>query len=156
MHECRFTTVTAKDGFLVVDFSEPYLRRELRAYFEKRYFLYVSRRCKTLQTSGILFALDLSQAAVEGLVRLFVDRAVLDPTNFGESGLIDLGWGLRTQLPGDVPSGNAAERLAWLVERLAVEARLRAHFYGRLALLLREMLARPQLRAMVRTFLKFL
>jgi hypothetical protein len=154
--ECHLRPVTSGDGSWVVDFSEPYLRRELRGHLERHFPWYVRRQCQALQDSGALFALDLSRTAVEGLVRLFVERAIVDPTGFGSVWLLDLVRGLRIQLQGEPPSASPEESLAWLLERLAVEAHLRAHFHGRLAILIREMLDREALRPMVRQFFLFL
>lgn len=154
--DCYLRTVTSGDGSWVVDFSEPYLRRELRAYLERHFSWYIKRQCQALQDSGILFAMDLSRTAVEGLVRLYVERAIEDPTGFGSIWLLDLVRGLRIQFDGEPPSGSPQETLAWLLERLVVEAHLRAHFHGRLSLLIREMLDRETLRSMVREFFEFL
>jgi hypothetical protein len=154
--DCHLRAVISGDGSWVVDFSEPYLRRELRGYLERRFPWYVRRQCRALQNSGALFAIDLSRTTVEGLVRLFVERAIVDPAGFGSIWLLDLVQGLRIQLEGEPPSASPEEGLAWLLERLAVEAHLRAHFYGRLALLIREMLDHEALRPIVREFFEFL
>lgn len=154
--ECRLDLAPSADGALIIDFKEPYLRRELRAHFERHQPWYLRRQCQILQESGVLFALDLSPAAVDALVKLFVDRAIIDPVGFGSVWLVDLVQGLRIQLDGTPDGDTREEILAWLLERLAVEAHLRAHFYGRLALLIREMLERESLRRMVREFFEFL
>jgi hypothetical protein len=153
--ECHLRFLIAADGSLVVDFNEPHLRRELRTYFERNFGWYVRRQCQMLQNQGVLFSLDLSTTTVEALVRLFVERAVGDPVAFGSSWLFELVRGLRIQFSGDPPDSRE-EMLAWLLERLAAEAQLRAHFYGRLAMLIREMLDREVLRPMVRDFFEFL
>ncbi|HWM92939.1 MAG TPA: hypothetical protein VN493_19405 [Thermoanaerobaculia bacterium] len=154
--DCHLQPVISGGGSWVVDFSEPYLRRELRAHLERHFSWYVRHQCQALQESGALFALDLSRAAVEGLVRLFVDRAIADPAGFGSVWLLNLVLSLRIQLKEKPPSDSLEESLAWLLERLAVEAHLRAHFHGRLALLIREMLDRETLRPTVREFFEFL
>lgn len=154
--ESHLGVVISADGSLVVDFKEPYLRRELRAHFERNFAWYVRQQFQTLQDRGVLFSLALSQTAVETLVRLFVERAVGDPLGFGGVWLFDLVRGLRIELSGEPPTESREATLAWLLERLAVEAQLRAHFYGRLALLIREMLDREVLRPMVREFFEFL
>jgi hypothetical protein len=154
--ECHLRTIAAADGAWLVDFSEPYLRRELRAYFERHNAWYLKRQCQILQERGVLFAVDLSPVAVETLVRLFVERAVVDPVGFGTVWLLDLVHGLRIQLSGNPPDDSPEEVLAWLLEQVATEAQFRAHFYGRLALLIREMLDREPLRRMVRDFFEYL
>jgi hypothetical protein len=154
--DCHLRTVITSDGSWAIDFSEPYLRRELRGHLERHFPWYIRRQCQTLQNSGVLFALDISREAVEGMVRLFVERAIVDPASFGSVWMLDLVLGLRIQLQGEPPSGAPEERLAWLVERLTVEVHLRAHFHGRLVLLIREMLDREPLRPMVRAFFEVL
>jgi hypothetical protein len=154
--ECHLLTVASPDGAWLVDFSEPYLRRELRTYFERHHAWYLKRQCQILQERGVLFAIDLSPVAVETLVRLFVERAVVDPVGFGSVWLLDLVQGLRIQLNGNPPDDSQEEILAWLLEQVAVEAQFRAHFNGRLALLIREMLDREPLRRMVRDFFEYL
>jgi hypothetical protein len=154
--ECRLRPVVSPTGGWLVDFDEPYLRRELRAFFERHHPFYLDRQCQILQARGVLFAIDLSAAAVESLVRLFVERAVIDPPGFGSVWLLDLVQGLRIQMSGTPPGDSQEEVLAWLLEQVAVEAQFRAHFYGRLALLIREMLDREPLRRMVRDFFEYL
>lgn len=152
---CQLGPVVSNEGVVIVDFNEPYLRRELRAYFERNAAWYVRRQCATLQDQGVLFSLDLSVPAVEGLVRLFVERAIGDPATYGSAWLFELLRGMRIQFAG-TPPDSREEMLAWLLERIAVEAQLRTHFYGRLALLIREMLDREVLRPVVRDFFEFL
>jgi hypothetical protein len=154
--ECYLRTIEADDGSWVVDFTEPYLRRELRLHFDSNFPWYVRRQCQRLQVSGILFAADLSQSAVEGLVHLFVERAIADPASFGVTWLVELVLSLQVEVAGEHPSGPLEERLAWVVERLAVEIQLRKRFYSRLAFLIHEMLEREPLRPIVHEFLEFL
>jgi hypothetical protein len=154
--EGHLHTVASPDGAWLVDFSEPYLRRELRAYLERYHPFYLKQQCQTLQESGVLFALDLSATAVEALVRLFVERTVVDPVGFGSVWLLDLVQGLRVQVNGNPPGTSKEDILAWLLEQVTMERQLRAHFHGRLALLIREMLDREPLRRMVREFFEFL
>jgi hypothetical protein len=154
--DCHLRAVVSADGSWVIDFSEPYLRRELRAYVEGYSPWYLKRQCQALQDIGALFDLDLSTAAIENLVRLFVERAVADPAGFGSVWLLDLVRGLKIQLNGEAPSDSPEDSLVWLLEKLAVETQLQAHFRGRLALLIREMLDREVLRPMVREFFEFL
>jgi hypothetical protein len=154
--DCHLGTVIAPNGTWVVDFGEPYLRRELRAHFERHFSWYLRRQCRVLQDCGIFFALTLSSATEEALVRLFVERALADPVGFGSAWLVDLVGSMKIQMKGDPPDGPPEARLVWLLEQLELQAHLRAHFYGRLALLIREMLDRDSLRPMVREFFEYL
>lgn len=151
---CRLQTTISTDGTWIIDFKEPYLRRELAEHFGQHYPWYLRRQCEVLQRSGILFALDLSPAAVEGLVRLFVDRAVFDP-NFGSDWLLDLVRSVRLQLSSEPASESPEALLAWVMEELG-DSYLRMHFHARLGLLIREMLDRETLRPTVRDFFESL
>lgn len=153
---CHLRPVTSPDGTWVIDFSEPYLRRELRTHFERHLPWYLRRQCRILQESGVLFAFDLSPAAVDGLVSLFVERAVVDPSGFGSRWLLDLVRGLKIQIGGKPPSDSPEETLVWLLEQLTTKAQLLGHFHGRLALLIREMLERETLRPTVSEFFEYL
>jgi hypothetical protein len=154
--DCHLRTAEAADGSWAVDFSEPYLRRELRVYLERHFPWYVRQRCKTLQESGVLFDPDLAPPAIEGLVRLFVERGAANPAGFGGNWLLDMVGGLRARLHGSPPADSPAEVLAWLLERVAIETHRRALFQGRLALLIREMLDSDALRPAVHDFFEFL
>lgn len=154
--DCHLEVILAGDGSWRVDFAEPYLRRELRGHFERSLPWFVRRQCRFLQESGVLFAMDLSRTTVEGLVRLFVERAIVDPAGFGSVWLFDIVQGIRIQISGEIPSGRAEERLAWLLEKLLAERQLRSHFHSRLALLVREMLDFEELRPMVQEFFEAL
>jgi hypothetical protein len=153
--DCYLHPIATRDGFPVIDFSEPYLRREVRAYFERRRVWYLLDQCQKLQASGIFFAPNLSQAAIDGLVRLFVDRALVDPED-GVGWLVGLIMSVQTQVSGTLPEGSPEEQLTWIIGKLAAEAQLRAHFHGRVALLIRAMLDHEPLRPQVRGFFDFL
>jgi hypothetical protein len=151
--ECHLRRIMSPAGAWIVDFDAPHLRRELRAFLEEDNPWYVDQQCQILQRRGVLFALDLSTTAVEALVRLFVERAVIEPGGFDLPEMVQT---LRIQLRGTPPGESQDEILAWLFEQATLEAQLRAHFYSRLALLIREMLDREPLRRMVRDFFEYL
>ncbi len=149
--DCHLRTVRSNEGVWVVDFTEPYLRRELRGHLERHFPWYVRVQCQVLQRSGALFSVEFSLGAVEGLVRLFVQRSLVDPAGFGSLWLLDLVRSLRIQLP-DTPSEEEPEMvLVWLLSK-AAEEHLKGHFYSRLALLIREILDHETLRPMVHEF----
>ncbi|MDX1997456.1 MAG: hypothetical protein SF066_07025, partial [Thermoanaerobaculia bacterium] len=153
--DCHLSTSPSEDGVWTVSFSEPYLGEKLRRYFERSAPWYFRAQCAKLQESGALFFFDLSLAAVEGLVGLFVERALADPSDFGSPWLLEMVHGLRIELAGEPSSESPEETLKWMLEKLA-EAQLRAHFLRRLAFLLREMLEREGLRPRVHEFLSSL
>lgn len=153
--DCCLRTVASGNGAWAVDFCEPYLRDELRSYLDKHHPWYVRRQCERLQASGVLFFDDLSPKAVEGLVRLFIERAIVDPTNYGSLWLLRLMASGRTALSGgDLPE-SSDEMLAWLSEKLA-QAHLRVRFQERVSIFIREMLDHDVLRPVVRQFFELL
>jgi len=153
LRECNLRRVTSSNGTPIIDFSDAHLRRELRTFLDVENSFYVDEQCEVLQRRGMLFALDLSAAAVEALVKLFVDRAVVDPAGVD---LPEIVQSLRIQFRGAPAGASDEEILAWLFEQATLEAQWRAHFYGRLALLIREMLDREPLRRLVRDFFEYL
>jgi hypothetical protein len=130
--DCGLRTVQAGNGAWVVDFREPYVRGALRSHLHERHPWYLRRQCERLQQSGILFDAGLSSAAVAGLVRLFVERAIADPATFGRSWLSDL------------VRGPAAEKA------------VRQRVLERVAVLIREMAEHNVLRPVIRQFFEHL
>jgi hypothetical protein len=146
--ECRLTCVRREDGRAIVDFTEAHLRRDVRDQLRSRHSRFVRRQIQALQSSGLLFA-DLSETALDGLIRLFVERAREDPRLSGESWLSELANALRARMPGEPPEGSVPQQLGWLIAKALAEIQLRQFLYGRLSLLIREMLDREELRPMV-------
>ena len=150
--DCHLRTIVSGDGLWIVDFLEPYLRDDLRSYLNQHHCWYVRRQYERLQNSGVLFYADISPKAVEGLVQLFIERAIVDPTAFGSSWLLQFVVSGRAALTdaGELPD-SPDEMLEWLAEKLA-QVHLRDRFQERLSILIREMLDRDELRAVVREF----
>lgn len=149
--DCHLQAVTTASGSWIVDFSDPSLRPDLRAYIERHHPWFLRSQCGLLQKSGILFALNLSPAAIDGLVRLFVERAVADPADFGVAWLLDLIRTSRLLLKGrDDPADDPLDD--FLMRLLEEGSPLRWHFHSRLAILIREMLDRDVLRPVVQDF----
>ena len=148
--DCHLRTVVSVDGSWVIDFSEPYLRDELRTYLQSCHPWYLRRQCRRLQDSGVLFSSDLSPTAVDGLVQLFVERAVVDPAGFSSIWLLDLVLSARAVLQGEPPPESASieDVLTWLSKKFAQE-KLLAFFHERLTILIREMLSHDVLRDVV-------
>jgi hypothetical protein len=116
-HDCALRTIASATGSWVVDFCNPRLRADVRARLNERYPWYLRRQCERLQESGIFFDATLSMSAVEGLARLYVDRAIVDPTDFGSVWLLDLVRGRHRDAAKD--SGVLNERLSILIREMA-------------------------------------
>ncbi|HEY0141360.1 MAG TPA: hypothetical protein VGF48_10725 [Thermoanaerobaculia bacterium] len=130
--DCGLRTIAAGNGAWVVDFSEPHLRAALRSHLGERHPWYLRQQCERLQQSGIFFDAELSPAGVDGLVRLFVERAIADPAAFGRPWLGDLVRGTT------VRSGKETPGRQRVIERLSI--------------LIREMADRNVLRPVIRQF----
>jgi len=153
--DCHLLTVSSTKGSRVVDFSEPYLRDELRAYLERQSPWYLRRQSQRLQGSRILFDPEISPAAVDGLVRLFVERAIVDPAGFGSIRLLDLLRGLHGTISDGLSLESPEEALAWLSTKLARPDH-RSLLTDRLAALIREILDHDSLRPVFNQFFEHL
>jgi hypothetical protein len=129
--KCHLHTVPSESGALYIDFREPDLRDDLRSYLETRHPWYLRKQCALLQDPAVLFASDLSQKAVDDLIHLYVERAVIDPAGFGWPWLRNL-----------ILLGRAA--------LTAVAQDWEDTFTSRVAALLREMLDRDVLCPVIR------
>jgi hypothetical protein len=147
-HKCRLRPIRREDGRVIVDFEEPHLRRDVREQLRSRHSRFVRRQAHALQQSGLLFS-ALSEAALEGLLRLFVDRAREDPQASGEAWLAELSGALQARLAGELREGTPSEQLNWLISKALAESELQRFLFGRLALLIRMMLDEEVLRPMV-------
>ncbi|HEX8407674.1 MAG TPA: hypothetical protein VF883_02340, partial [Thermoanaerobaculia bacterium] len=153
--ECALRTVAGANGAWVVDFAEPYLRSALRCHISERHPWYLRRQCERLQQPGIFFDAELSPAATDGLVRLFVDRAIADPAAFGHAWLRELvsDAGRRAGIE-KTGRHRVAERLSILIREMADHDVLRPavrQFFDRLVAdreheMLLDLLAQPSLR----------
>ncbi len=156
LRECSLEAVSRDDSPQVIDFTKGYLRQDLRAHLESRYSILLARNFKTLQNSGLLFRQDVSEAIVDNLVRLSVERTISDPSYCNRDWLIQLIVMLRihfeTREGQEDPSGDFLALLA----RLRENEILRRHFYSRLCQLIREMLQHAALRETIQSFLNFL
>lgn len=154
-HDCRLRTVSSANGSWVVDFSEPYLRADLRSHLNERHPWYLRRQYGRLLQSNIFFDAELSPKAVEGLVQLFVERAIADPAGSGSIWLLDLLRGGHRSSAADSagePAGNTNE---WLATRLADDD-ARLLLTDRLTILIREMAGYDVLRPTIRQFFEYL
>jgi hypothetical protein len=150
-HDCHLRTVASENGSRVIDFCETYLREQFRSYLDKHHPWYLRRQCERLQSSGALFDDELSPKAVEGIVKLFVDRAIVDPAGFGSFWLVRLvGWGRAALRRSPLPD-SPDELFEWLAKELA-KANLGDRFQDRLCVLLREMFHYDGLRPVVDQF----
>jgi hypothetical protein len=145
---CRLKPIRREDGRAIVEFDEPQLRRDVREQFRARHSRFVRKQAQTLQQSGMLFS-ALSEAAIDGLLRLFVDRAREDPQASGDAWLVELSGALQARIAGEVQGDTPHEQLNWLIKQALAESQLQHFLFGRLALLIRVMLDEEVLRPMV-------
>jgi hypothetical protein len=149
--DCRLGTSTWRDGTQTIQFTAPHLRRELRAALETRFPIFLTATFAHLQNAGLLFSPGASAAIAENIIRLSVERTLVDPGYFGTRWLVDFVASLRRQGSTESDTDDPSEMLVELFAELRDEL-LRRHYCGRLAQLIREMLRHDRLRATVRGF----
>ncbi|OAD19414.1 hypothetical protein THIOM_004951 [Candidatus Thiomargarita nelsonii] len=132
LKDCHVKMVRSENDSLIVDFSEPYLRGELKRYFKQEDFLYLQRQFENLRDAGLLFNFDISDKVIENLITLSAEMAVSDPNYYGGERLVNIVVGLKQQL--------TSQRKTEIVIRLSK--------------FIREMLNYPQLKEMIKEFLE--
>lgn len=153
--DCALRTVATANGAWAVDFSESYLRADVRTHLNERHPWYLRQQCDRLQRSGVLFDPDLSPKAVEGLVRLFVERAIADPTGYGSIWLLDLVRGAHRS-DGTEANNEATEAMLERLSHRLSDDDPPLLLNERLAILIREMADHDALRPVIRQFFEHL
>lgn len=156
LRECSLEAVSRNGLLQVIDFSKGYLRQDLRVYLESKYPVRLARSFKILQDSGLLFRQDTSEAIVDNLVRLLVERTISDPSYCNRDWLIQIIVMLRIHFEEREDQEDPSEDFLTLLARLRESEILRRHFYSRLCQLIREMLQHETLRGTIKGFLNFL
>lgn len=154
LRECELRATTLRDGKQgthSMEFTLPYLRRELRALLESRYPMFLVRMFDRLQATGLLFALDASSQIFDNLVRLFVERALSDPSFCNKKWLFRFVIGVRIQLNVPLDAADPEDQFFQLLAKIQSD-QLRRHLVTRLTHLLREMIQHDETRQTVRDF----
>ena len=149
--DCFLETSTLRDGTHAIEFTAPHLRRELRAVLESRFPIFLTNTFSRLQDAGVLFSPGISAAIVENLIRLSVERTLIDPGYYGTRWLVDFAASLRRETDAEIEGEDPSALLLELVAQIRDDLHKR-HVCARLAQLIREMLRHDRLRETVRGF----
>ncbi|MCK5525430.1 MAG: hypothetical protein KAI83_20060 [Thiomargarita sp.] len=132
LKECYLNIISSEKDSLIIDFSEPYLRGELKRYFKTEDFFYTLRQFERFRDAGLLFDFDVSDKVIENFITLSAEMAVSDPNYYGGDRLVNIVVGLEEQLFTDK----------------------KREIIIRLSDFIREMLNHPQLKETIRDFLE--
>src|ERR1700674_5688484 len=149
--DCLLETASLRDRTHTIEFTAPHRRREVRAVLETRFPMFLTATFSRLQDAGVLFLPRVSAAIVENLIRLSVERTLIDPGYYGTRWLVDFVASLRSDTDAEIDGEDPSELLLELLAKLRDDLRKR-HICGRLAQLIREMLRHDRLRPTVRGF----
>lgn len=148
--ECRLETVVGKDSGRRLDFKDPALRHELRAYLEAERGFYLRKQFERVLRLGLLF--DRSLNISEGVIDVTVNTALESPDTFSRDWLYDMVTALSPLIEAAgqevVSADGAAYRPALPAD---VEAAMRV-IYSTVARLVRKMLEHPPLEKSLSTF----
>jgi hypothetical protein len=131
LKECYLNIISSEKDSLIIDFSEPYLKGELKRYFKTEDFFYTLRQFERFRDAGLLFDFDVSDKVIENFITLSAEMAVSDPNYYGGDRLVNIVVGLEEQLFTDK----------------------KREIIIRLSDFIREMLNHPQLKETIRDFL---
>lgn len=148
LKKCCLKAVIFKESTRVIDFSEPYLRRELREYLEEYYSTFLQKQFKLIQELGLLF--DASQRVTENVIQLYTSMANSYTEDYGDDWLVHII--LKSTKPFNVnieSDVTSEELLVNLLEAFSSEM-----VFSRIAELIREMLNYPKLQEIVDSFLE--
>ena len=155
LRDCCLEACSRSDGTHVVEFSPPHLREKFRTVLERRFPIFLAETFACLQGTDMLFAPELSPAIADNLIRLSVERTLVDPAYYGERWLVAFVAGLRREFHTGAATDDPAAEFLVIVAQLH-DAILRRNVYNRLAQLIREMLRHDALLATVRGFFEAL
>jgi len=152
LKECHLTARYSENSSKAIDFSLPYLRKQVKKYLEQACPMYLQEQFERIQESGLLFAPDASQKIIEQVATISSEMAVSDPDYYGQNWLTYFIIGLKQQYDlCSAPAGHEFEQLLQLMEMPEGDT-IRKQFLARISDLLREMLNHPHLQDMVRNF----
>ncbi len=150
--KAKIEEIKTDDLSTIVDFNEPYLRKEVKQYYLKKYPNYVKDQFLRIINLDLLFRYDVSYQYIENIVRLVAETAITDPDFYGKKLLYELGLGKFINKDDDDPKEDYIKAILDLFNN-AVE---RNHNLYRLSFLISEMLEHPQLKKSIDKFFSFL
>lgn len=148
--DCRLERVRFKDGRSVIEFTAPFLRREVREHMSRKHPIFMEEQFERIKQFGLLF--NSSGRVVENTISLAVDMAISNFEHHGKSWLIGMLHDIHLMDSNQAVGGLdvSSDQLVLLeIFRTA-----KKHFiYARIAYLLREMIERGRLHDRVKELL---
>lgn len=157
LKECCLKSVESENTSKVIDFTRPYLRKEMKKYLEQERPMFLQHQFEVIQNSWLLFDPYVSSKITENVIKLSVEMTLSDPQYYGSEWLMSFVVGIKRQSNIDIASGKNFEDflITQLLARIE-EERLRRYFFARLSDLIREMLNHKELRDLIKNFLEIL
>lgn len=140
----------------VVDFREPYLRKEAKAHYQKEYPKYIKDQFVKIIDFNLLFDIEASSKFIENIVEVVVETALTDPDYYGKKLLKEIGIGKFILKETNIEIGDDKWILEALNTILGINDIKLHHEFNRLATLIAKMLEYPQLKRSVDDFLSSL
>lgn len=153
LQECYLKAVRSDKLPQVIDFSLPYLRKEIRKFLEQEYPMYLQRQFERIQESGLLFNPSVSNRLTDNVICISVDMALSDPNYYGKDWLIGTVVGLKHALDFETVPGDEFELFLRILERIRGE-KIKRLVFARLSDLIRHMLNYAQLQEAIEDFLR--
>lgn len=151
--KCKLKSLKFKESTRVIDFSLPYLRKEIKEYLEEEYSMFLQQKFKAIQELGLLF--DTSLKVTENVIRLYTDMAVSYPEDYGDDWLVkiilQLTQRIESHTKSDINSTDTPEQIFSKILEMTYYQQI---VYIRMSDLIREMLNYPELKDMVDSFLQ--
>ena len=154
--ECCLEVARNNDSTHTVVFSTTYLKNDMKAYLEKKYFSFMAEQFRIIQDSGIFFDPQASPELLENIINLFIEMSISNPDRYAKDWLFRIVSALRQEINVDVDSNNNDENelLEQILIQLVEKEQISRLVFDRLANLLREMLSQIRLKEMVENFLE--
>lgn len=143
--------VKTEDLTTVIDFQEPYLRKEVKVYYLKNFPDYTKQQFQDIIQFDLLFDIDASNQLIDNIVKLVVETALTNPNYYGRELLMKIGLG---KFVKQEESDTEEEKKDIIIQALNVflEGIEQYHNLNRLASLIGEMLEYPQLKKSIDHF----
>lgn len=153
INDCYLKPISTENNYCYIDFSHPYLRKDMREYFMENYSIYIKQQLILIQNSGILFDSNISYIISDNIIHLIVQMVILNPPKYGPEWLQE--FILKIKNHYNITDKNRDCPFAAITQFINEKEnkRIQTHFYIQISKLIREMLSIPQFKEVVQTFL---
>jgi hypothetical protein len=153
LKDCHLKAVSIENVHYYIDFSQPYLRKDMEKYFMGHHSIFIKQQFLMLQNSGILFSTGISFQISDNIIQLAVKMAAMDSLYHGSEWLREFILQIKSRYGIiDKRPGYPFESITQFLEKEENKI-IRKCFYSRVSELIREMLEHDQLKEVVESFL---